>query len=788
MCVSSLRLAEEHCMLHPRKCERFERTVSVIVDLIQERTKALLVHQSSKSFESEAGCGIEPSTNPNFFLALRAIRRLYGEIVRHWTSTADGEAAVDLTADDSEVVSIEAYGSLRIKNPITSKGCSNDGEEKHESLLDLRGTPFTVGDGNTLIVAGCNNTAWLTNVEPSLVGCRLSCGTKNLTASEVYLNGINCTRPGGYDASTIVDEGICTASIPYTKPQGCDASTFEDKEICTAIAYGFQQVVGVKIDDNNTTTGCKVAFLTAHSYSSVSKHSLREHYAAQYSTVELGWFIPATNMSFINSLGCKNVTESKEETKFDPTISCACDYNVHLTMKDADINECQEAKTLVERTCTAVGGTCVNLQGSYDCVYTTGPKRSVIAIGIGIGFGLIFIGGIHWLYKFIKKQRRLNQKKKFFKRNGGILLQQQLTSKEGKVDKTRVFSSRELEKATKNFSTVYKRMLVDGSIVALKKSKVVDEDKLDEFINEIVILSQINHRNIVKLLGCCLETDVPVLVYEFVPNGNLFEHLYNESDDYTMVTWDVRLRIATDISGTLAYLPSAASSPIYHRDIKSTNIMLDEKYQAKISDFGTSRTVTVDHTHLTTVVSGTVGYTDPEYFQSSQFTEKSDVHSFGVVLAELITGERSISFLRTQENRTLSTYFILAMKENKLFDIIDARIRDGCKLNQVTAAAKIARRCLNLKGKKRPTMREVSMELERIRSLLEDTQPHEYVGGNEEEIEEEVNTRNEYVVEVNARVESWNNIAVTAPASQYNFVASSSSCSDVEPLFPLQTR
>ena len=221
--------------------------------------------------------------------------------------------------------------------------------------------------------------------------------------------------------------------------------------------------------------------------------------------------------------------------------------------------------------------------------------------------------------------------------------------------RTRVFSSKKLEKATENFSvnrvlgqggqgTVYKGMLVDGRIVTVKKSKVVDEDKVEEFINEVVILSQINHRNIVKLLGCCLETEVPVLVYEFIPNGNLFEHLHESDDDYTMATWVMRLRIAVDIAGALSYLHSAASSPVYHRDIKSTNIMLDERYRAKVSDFGSSRSVTVDHTHFTTVVAGTVGYVDPEYFQSSQFTDKSDVYSFGVVLVELITGQKPVSF------------------------------------------------------------------------------------------------------------------------------------------------
>ena len=154
--------------------------------------------------------------------------------------------------------------------------------------------------------------------------------------------------------------------------------------------------------------------------------------------------------------------------------------------------------------------------------------------GVGAGFGILFlVGGIWMLIKYLKRRKVTQRKKKFFKRNGGLLLQQQLNTREGNIEKTRIFSSTELEKATENFSesrilgqggqgTVYKGMLVDGQMVAVKKSKVVDVDKLEEFINEVVILSQVNHRHVVKLLGCCLETEVPILVYEFIPNGNLF--------------------------------------------------------------------------------------------------------------------------------------------------------------------------------------------------------------------------------------------------------------------------
>ena len=144
-------------------------------------------------------------------------------------------------------------------------------------------------------------------------------------------------------------------------------------------------------------------------------------------------------------------------------------------------------------------------------------------------------------------------------------------------------------------------MLIYGKIVAIKKSKVIDEGKLEEFINGVVILSQINHRNVVKILGCCLETEVPLLVYEFNPNGTLSQYLHDQNEEFP-TTWDMRLQIATEVARTLLYLHSAASTPIYHRDIKTTNILLDNKYRTKVADFGTSRSIVVDQTHLTTVV------------------------------------------------------------------------------------------------------------------------------------------------------------------------------------------
>uniref|UniRef100_M4DFT8 Protein kinase domain-containing protein n=1 Tax=Brassica campestris TaxID=3711 RepID=M4DFT8_BRACM len=701
-----------------------------------------------------------------------------GELVPYLIKINKQVVRIDLPVLYASLTPPFPYGSLKIRTSIMSTGCSNKSSSSSSRLgrifgepLDFTGSPFTIGRSNKLVAVGCDNMATLTNLEPRLVGCISSCGSRK-KGDKSSCNGYRC----------------------------CQADTPEE----------VGHVIGVSIENNPPiyTSGWRGAFITDEFNENSRVFPVAKltdplwFYNRQYVTVQLRWVIPMMHLSFIKSLGCEDVEVSKRgndsipclcfnATNYDiPELSCICKSgtkgNPYHLDGCTDIDECQLYKRRENFACGETA-TCVNNMGGYDCVEKKN-KTLPIVIGFSVGIGvLVFVGVSFWLYKFIKSRRKLNRKRKYFKRNGGLLLQQQLISNEGRIKETIVFNSKELEKATENFSlnrvlgqggqgTVYKGMLEDGRIVAVKKSKVVDEDKLEEFINEVVILSQINHRNIVKLLGCCLETNVPLLVYEFIPNGNLFEHLHDQFDDYTMTTWEVRLRIAIDIAGALSYLHSAASSPIYHRDIKSTNIMLDEKYRAKVSDFGTSRSVTVDHTHLTTVVSGTVGYVDPEYFQSSQFTDKSDVYSFGVVLVELITGEKPVSFLRSQENRTLATYFILAVKEDKLVNIIDPRIRDDCKLEQVMAAAVLARRCLNLNGKKRPSMREVSMELERIRSPTGGSQSQAHIVDND--LEDAV------AVELNIGVQSSNYVGVTAPAKFQDDVGSTS---DAQPLCPRQT-
>ncbi|XVE61194.1 hypothetical protein DITRI_Ditri06bG0020000 [Diplodiscus trichospermus] len=184
-----------------------------------------------------------------------------------------------------------------------------------------------------------------------------------------------------------------------------------------------------------------------------------------------------------------------------------------------------------------------------------------------------------------------------------------------------------------------------------------------------------------------------------------------------VLSWETRLKIATEAAEALSYLHSAASPPIIHRDVKLTNILLDENYSTRVSDFGSSRLIPSDEAQIATLVQGTLGYLDPEYFHTNQLTEKSDVYSFDVVLIELLTGLKVLSFQRPEEERNLSMYFVSMMKEDRLLEILDRRVINEKTIKQLKEVATLARRCVRVKGEERPTMKEVASELEGLRAM-----------------------------------------------------------------------
>lgn len=299
----------------------------------------------------------------------------------------------------------------------------------------------------------------------------------------------------------------------------------------------------------------------------------------------------------------------------------------------------------------------------------------------------------------------------------------------------RIFTGKEITKATNNFSKdnligaggfgeVFKGILDDGTVTAIKRAKLGNTKGIDQVINEVRILCQVNHRSLVRLLGCCVELEQPIMIYEYIPNGTLFDHLHSHhSGKWTSLSWQLRLRIAYQTAEGLTYLHSAAVPPIYHRDVKSSNILLDERLNAKVSDFGLSRLVEASEnndSHIFTCAQGTLGYLDPEYYRNFQLTDKSDVYSFGVVLLEVLTSKKAIDFNREEENVNLVVYIKNVIEEDRLMEVIDPVLKEGAsklELETMKALGSLAAACLHDKRQNRPSMKEVADEIEYIISI-----------------------------------------------------------------------
>uniref|UniRef100_A0A6N2LGT4 non-specific serine/threonine protein kinase n=1 Tax=Salix viminalis TaxID=40686 RepID=A0A6N2LGT4_SALVM len=368
----------------------------------------------------------------------------------------------------------------------------------------------------------------------------------------------------------------------------------------------------------------------------------------------------------------------------------------------------------------------ITLSDPYKDVIVTAQKSNKISTGALVGIVLGAIAAavtLSALVSLLILRARL--------RNYPVISKRRRKSKAAlKIEGVKDFSYAEMALATNKFNSssqvgrggygkVYKGILADGRTVAIKRAEEGSLQGEKEFLTEIELLSRLHHRNLVSLLGYCDEQGEQMLVYEFMPNGTLRDHLSVKGKE--TLSFAKRMKIAVASAKGILYLHTEADPPIFHRDIKASNILLDSRYNAKVADFGLSRLAPVPDLegsvpdHISTVVKGTPGYLDPEYFLTHKLTDKSDVYSLGVVFLELLTGRQPIS-----HGKNIVREVHIAYQSGMIFSVIDEQM-GSYPSDCVDKFLTLAMKCCNGETDARPSMADVVRELESIWHMMSES-------------------------------------------------------------------
>ncbi|KAK3163822.1 hypothetical protein QOZ80_1AG0008750 [Eleusine coracana subsp. coracana] len=379
--------------------------------------------------------------------------------------------------------------------------------------------------------------------------------------------------------------------------------------------------------------------------------------------------------------------------------------------------------------CTASGGECMYGDNGvgFACKCSDGMQHvkcvgksghvSKIAIASGVGGGALLVVCVLFFIWQKHKRRKHGRASSDLMRSGSSFHSYSKDLELG--GSPHIFTYEELEAATDGFSgsrelgdggfgTVYKGKLRDGRVVAVKRLYKNNYKRVEQFINEVDILSRLLHQNLVTLYGCTsrISRDL-LLVYEYIPNGTVADHLHGPRAAERGLTWPLRMNIAIETADALAYLHAVE---IIHRDVKTNNILLDDSFHVKVADFGLSRLFPLEVTHVSTVPQGTPGYVDPVYHQCYKLTDKSDVYSFGVVLVELISSKPAVDMSRSHSEINLANMALNRIQNHEVEQLVDPEIgyeTDSETKRMIDLVAELAFQCLQMERDLRPSIKEV---------------------------------------------------------------------------------
>ncbi|XP_051222840.1 LEAF RUST 10 DISEASE-RESISTANCEUS RECEPTOR-LIKE PROTEIN KINASE-like 1.2 isoform X4 [Lolium perenne] len=557
------------------------------------------------------------------------------------------------------------------------------------------------------------------------------CGNLNIS-SPFWLADLELERPCGpfdFEVTCVHHTPVLRSSLPFGRDFAILDISYEDGSLRVVDRYELNASQICHVPGWNTSVKLGLPFKISPADLSLILYNCT---AAAAATAAARGDMSLVEMETCGSVRGRNRTFARVEGRYDATGDYAgyheegCDATVVPVVSSSSWGalSAREYKQLIG----------AGFLLTWDLhppppLVVAGPNRKItkkLKIGLGAGGGGIVIGCLAVFLWYNRKKRKEARTSSKLMRSGSSM--HSSYSKDLELGGSpHIFTFEELEEATDGFcasrelgdggfGTVYKGKLKDGRVVAVKRLYKNNYKRVEQFLNEVDILSRLLHQNLVILYGCTsrMSRDL-LLVYEFIPNGTVADHLHGSRAAERGLTWPLRLNIAIETAEALAYLHAVE---IIHRDVKTTNILLDNSFHVKVADFGLSRLFPLEVTHVSTVPQGTPGYVDPVYHQCYKLTDKSDVYSFGVVLVELISSKPAVDMSRSHSEINLANMALNRIQNHEVVQLVDPELgydTDSETKGSIDCVAEVAFQCLQLERELRPSIKEVVEILNCIR-------------------------------------------------------------------------